>query len=203
MSAACHYCRVTESKPPRSAMSVRDMLAAVGVLVVLALLVAGVSRTCAFSPGGPQIDQNAVRTVDAPADLGRFAKEVPYPVRLPAVPQGWRANSSGLDKAGDASASRIVRVGYLTADNRFARLLQGDLSEEQMLRVVTGGSAVDARGPVDVGGVRWVVYGGGSGDEPIWVADTGAVRYLITGSASDADFRALATAVQSGQVAPR
>jgi hypothetical protein len=183
-------------------MSVRDMAAAVGVLVVLALVVAGVGRACAFAPGGPQVDQNAVPAVDAPADLARFAKEVPFPVRVPALPAGWRANSSGIDRVGGDSAARVVRVGYLTAGHRFVRLLQGDVPEEQMLRVQAGTRAVGAVGPVDVGGVRWVVYGGQSGDEPIWIADTGGVRFLITGSADESDFRALATAAVTGAVAP-
>lgn len=191
------------SKPPRSSMSVRDMAMAVGVLVALALLVAGVSRGCAFAPGGPQVDQDAVRTIDAPADLARYAGEVPFPVRVPAVPPDWRAQSSGVDPVGGGSPERVVRVGYLTSNHRFVRLLQGAVAEEQMLRVVTGPKAVGATGPVDVGGTRWVVYGGQGGDEPIWVADTGGVRYLITGSADEPDFRALAAAAVTGPVAPR
>ena len=191
------------SKPPRSAMSVRDMAGAVGVLVVLALVVAGLGRACTFAPGGPQVDQSATPTIDAPADLARFAKEVPFPVRVPAVPAGWRANSSGIDRVGGDSTARVVRVGYLTAEHRFVRLLQGDVPEEQMLRVQTGTKAVGAVGPVDVAGTRWVVYGGQGRDEPIWIADTGGARYLITGSADEPDFRALAQAVQTGQVAAR
>ncbi|MGI5125805.1 DUF4245 domain-containing protein [Pseudonocardia sp. CA-107938] len=191
------------SKPPRSALSVRDMAAAVGVLVVLALVVAGLGRSCAFAPGGPQVDQDKLPTVDAPADLARYAKEVPFAVRVPAVPAGWRANSSGVDPVGGGSTARVVRVGYLTSGHRFVRLLQGDVPEEQMLRVQVGTKAVGARGPVDVGGTRWVVYGGTGDTEPIWVADTGPTRLLITGSAEEADFRALAAAALAAPVAPR
>ena len=184
-------------------MSVRDMAGAVGVLVLLALVVAGLGRACTFAPGGPQVDQNATPTIDAPADLARYAKEVPFQVRVPAVPSGWRANSSGVDKVGGDSTARVVRVGYLTTEHRFVRLLQGDVPEEQMLRVQTGTRAVGAVGPVDVGGVRWVVYGGQGSDEPIWIADTGGMRYLITGSADEPDFRTLATAAVTGAVVPR
>ncbi|MDN5860695.1 MAG: DUF4245 domain-containing protein [Pseudonocardia sp.] len=179
------------------------MAAALGVLVVLALLVAGVGRGCSFAPAGPHVDHDAAPTVDAPADLRRLAEEVPYPVRIPAVPPGWRANSSGLDPTGDADPARVVRVGYLTPGHRFVRLLQGDVSEEQMLRVETGPEAVGATGFVDVGGIRWVVYGGQDGQEPIWIADAGDVRYLITGSADESEFRELAAAAPAGPVAPR
>ncbi|SHK93280.1 Protein of unknown function [Pseudonocardia thermophila] len=188
------------SKPPRSALSVRDMVGAVVVLVVLALFVAGVSRSCTFAPGGPQVDQAATPTIDAAADLRRYAGEVPFPVRVPELPEGWRANSSGLDRVADGSDERVVRVGYLTVANRFLRLLQGTASEEQLLRAQAGGAAVGAQGPVDVDGTRWVVY---TADEPIWIADAGEVRYLITGSASEADFRALAEAVQQAPVVGR
>ena len=184
-------------------MSARDMAMAIGVLVVLALLVAGVGRACTFAPGGPQVDQNAVRTVDVAVDLGRYAKEVPFPVRVPAVPADWRAQSSGIDPVGGGSVARVVRVGFLTTSHRFVRLMQGDVTEEQMLRVVTGPKAVGAKGPVDVGGTRWVVYGGQGGTEPIWIADAAGVRYLITGSADEAEFRALATAAVTGPLAPR
>jgi Protein of unknown function (DUF4245) len=46
----------------------------------------------------------------------------------------------------------------------------------------------------EVGSVRWVVYGARP-TEPVWIADVKGVRLVLTGSATDDEFRTLATAV--------
>jgi hypothetical protein len=192
------------SKPPRSAMTLRDMLAAIGVLLLVVLLVAGVSRACTFSPGGPTVDQAGLPVVDAPAELRALAPRVPLPVRVPAVPPGWRSNSVEQDLV--RGGGRAVRTGYLTPEGRYLRLLQSDAPEPALLAVETGAEPPPARGPVDVAGQTWVDYGSGR-DESIWIAEVTAggappVRLLITGSGSEADFRALAGATLAGELLP-
>jgi hypothetical protein len=197
------------SKPPRSAMTLRDMLGAIGVLLLVALLVAGVSRACTFSPGGPTVDPTGLPVVDAPAELRALAPRVPVPVRIPAVPPGWRSNSVDQDLV--QGGGRAIRTGYITPAGRYLRLLQSDASEAALLAVETGAEVVAARGAIEVGGQTWVDYGrppGSSGrDESIWIADltadgTAPVRLLITGSGGEDDFRALAGAVQTGELLP-
>jgi hypothetical protein len=188
-------------KPPRSAMTVRDMVVAVAVLVGVVLVLAGVTRSCSFAPGGPTIDPAGVPVVDAPAALREL--RVPFPLRIPAVPAGWRSNSVSQERV---EGGRVVRVGYLTPDGQYLRLLQSDASEPVVLAVETGANPAVLRGPVDVGGQRWVVYTRGS-DEPIWTADVptpggGSVRMLITGSGTEDEARTLAGAAVAGELLP-
>ena len=186
-------------------MTVRDMLVAVGVLVLVVLVVGGLSRGFAFSPGGPAAGSDTVPVVDAPTQLRALAPTVPFPLRVPAVPPGWRSNSVAQDLVdpADPAAGRAVRVGYLTPEGRYLRLLQSDaVSEEALLAVETGSNPVPARGTTDVGGLRFVVYGV-EAEEPIWIGvlDDG-VRVLITGSGAETDYQALAGAVLTGEELP-
>jgi hypothetical protein len=188
-------------KPPRSALGMREMLAAIGVLLVIVAVLGAVSGSCSFAPGGPRVDSSAGPVVDAPAEITRLASTVPYPVRVPAVPAGWRSNSVDQDLLDPAApaAGRALRVGYLTPEGRYLRLLQSDGTEEALLASETGGEPVPARGTVDVAGVAFVVYGA-EDDEPIWIGELDGVRLLLTGSAGEPDFRALAEAVAAAPV---
>lgn len=189
------------AKPPRSALTIRDMLVALGVLGVVVLVLAGLTGSCSFSPGRPTVDGSRLPTVDAPAELRQTASFVDFPVLVPSVPPGWRANNVDQDRAGDR---RVVRVGYLTPDGRYLRLAQSDADEATLLATETGPTVVPGTGVREVAGLRWVVYAR-DGEEPIWIADragpTTSTRLLITGSGSDDDFLALAGAVAAGTTA--
>lgn len=190
-------------KPPRSAMTVRDMLVAVGLLALVVVVIGGVTRGCTFSPGGPSVDAGALPVVDAPAELRALAPDVPFGLRVPAVPPGWRSNAVDQDRLdpADPAAGRAVRVGYLTEQGRYLRLVQSDGSEEALLASETGAVEVPARGVTDVGGLAFVVYGAPD-EEPIWIGELDGVRILITGSGAEPDFRALAGAVLAGEALP-
>jgi hypothetical protein len=187
-------------KPTRQAMTVRHLLAALGAMVLVVLVVAGVSGSCSFAPGGPRVDPGAGPTVDAPAELRSLAPAVPFPLRVPVVPPGWRANAVDQDRVPDGG--RAVRAGWVTPEGRYLRLVQSDAAEQAVLAVAAGAGPVAAAGPVDVGGQRWVVHTR-EDEEPIWTTDLGDVRLLVTGSGSDADFRALAGGALAGEVLAR
>jgi hypothetical protein len=174
------------SKPPRSAMTIRHMIAAVGVLLLVVVVLGFLSGGVGFTPGGPVSDPSTARVVDAPAQLRAIT--APFPVRVPATPQGWRSNSVGTDVV---AGRKAVRAGYLTPSAGYLQLQQSDASEEALLAAV-GERA--ARGVEEVGGARWVVYGARP-TEPVWIADVKGVRLVLTGSATDDEFRTLATAV--------
>jgi hypothetical protein len=196
-----HDGAVTESgppaKPPRSALTMRDMVGALVVLALVVLAAGGLSRSCTFAPTGPTVDASRLPTVDVAAELTRLAPDSTFPLRLPAVPQGWRANA--VDRSSLPEGGHVVSTGFLTPDGRYLRLQQGDATEEAMLLAETGGGAAPAQGAVDVEGRRWVAYAGERG-EPIWITDVDGVRMLVTGSASEADFRVLAVAAVRGEV---
>jgi hypothetical protein len=144
------------AKPPRSALTVRDMLGALVVLVLVVLVAGGISRSCTFAPTGPTVDASRLPVVDAPAELARLAPDSSFPLRVPAVPADWRANA--VDRTSLPEGGRTVRIGYLTPDGRYLRLQQGDASEEAMLRAEAG-AAAPGQGVVDVDGQRWVALG--------------------------------------------
>jgi hypothetical protein len=188
------------AKPPRSALTVRDMLGALVVLAVVVLAVGGLSRSCTFAPTGPTVDASRLPVVDVPAQLTRLAPDTPFPLRVPAVPADWRANA--VDRTSLPDGGRAVRTGYLTPDGRYLRLQQGDATEEALLRAEAGGGAAPAQGVVDVDGQRWVAYAGARGEQ-IWITEVAGVRMLVTGSGSEADFRTLAAAAVRGEVIAR
>ncbi|MCP2258923.1 Protein of unknown function (DUF4245) [Streptoalloteichus tenebrarius] len=193
------------SPPPRSRAQhgVRDIVLSLVFLLLIVLAIVGVTRGCSFSPGGPSVDPNAVRpTVDAPAELRRAAGRVPFAVRVPAVPEGWHGNSSGVDRVGDTTPKPYaVRVGWLTDQGHYVRLSQSDAAEPDLLRFETGHADAKATGSVEVDGVRWTVYPG-QRDERAWTTTLDGHQVLITGSGSEAEFRALASATQAAPLAP-
>jgi hypothetical protein len=185
-------------KPARSVLSVRDMLIAIGVLIVIAFFFA---RSCSFSPGGPTVTPESAPTIDSVAALHTAAPRTPFGLRVPALPAGWRANSS--DESAVTGGGRAVRVGYLTATGNYVRLVQSDAAEEALVATENGGSLA-ASGSVEVAGLTWVVYVRSNG-EAIWVAtEPGPPQtlLLLTGSAAEPDFRTLAQAAVEGERLP-
>jgi hypothetical protein len=188
------------AKPSRSALTMRDLLGAVGLLVVVVLVIGGLTRGCSFAPLGPAVDPGAGPTVDAPAQLRALAGSTPFALRVPAVPVDWRANAVGTVRVGPGG-NRAVRVGYVTPAGRYLRLVQSDAAEVELVGEEAKGAPV-ASGAVDVAGTSWATYVDGT-REPIRVAQVDGVRLLITGSGDDAEFRTLAAGTAGGEVLPR
>jgi Protein of unknown function (DUF4245) len=188
------------ARPPRSALTMRDLLGAVGLLVLVVLVIGGLTRGCSFAPAGPTVDPGAGPTVDAPGQLRALAGSTPFTLRVPVVPADWRANAVGTLEVGPAS-HRAVRTGYVLPTGRYLRVVQSDADEAELVAEEARGTPV-ASGPVDVAGTSWVTYGDGT-PEAIWVAQVDGVRLLITGSGDDAERRTLAAATTGGAVLPR
>jgi len=175
----------------------RDMVGALVVLAVVVLAAGGLSRSCTFAPTGPTVDASRLPVVDVPAELTRLAPDSAFPLRVPAVPEGWRANA--VDRSAPPEGGHVVSTGFLTPDGRYLRLQQGDATEEAMLRAEAGGGMAAGQGAIDVNGQQWVAYAGERGEQ-IWITDVDGVRLLVTGSGTDADFRTLAVAAVRGEV---
>lgn len=84
-----------------------------------------------------------------------------------------------------------MRVGYLTPENGFARLVQSSGDESAV--VVSEGGTPTATGAVGAGGRTWVTHEGRRG-EALWVTDVDGVRLAVTGSAPPARLTQLAEA---------
>jgi hypothetical protein len=188
------------AKPPRSAMTMRDLLGAIAVLVAVVLVLGGLTRGCSFAPLGPTVDPGTGPTVDAPAQLRALASSTPFPLRVPAVPVDWRANAVGTVQVGPGG-NRAVRTGYVTPAGRYLRVVQSDAAEADLVTEEAHGTPV-ASGAVEVAGTSWVSYSDDT-REPIWVAGVDGVRLLVTGSGNEEEFRTLAAAATGGGILPR
>jgi uncharacterized protein DUF4245 len=175
----------------------RDMLGAVLILVAIIGAVLAFYGGCSFSPGRPSVDPSSVPSADASGELTRVAQSVAFSVREPAVPQGWRANSTSTGPVG--AGEIVVRVGWVTDSGAFLQLSQSGATATDLVVKETGQEeAPAATGTVEIDGVTWTNYPGRR-DEQAWVAELDGTVVLITGSASEAEFRQLAKATQKAE----
>jgi hypothetical protein len=193
---------------PRLLQDGRDMFWSLAPLVVACIVLAGLVGMCSFQPKGPS--DGAVPAYDAPAALKADAEALGIPIRLPKLPDGWQANSGargGIDeglsnpKTGQPERAVTSTVGYIAPSRMFVSLTQSNADEAALV-----GSIHRSMVPTvaqDVDGVKWVVYEGGEGTEPVWTtrldSPRGPAQLAITGSGSGDDFRALALATQTQQ----
>jgi len=100
----------------------------------------------------------------------------------------------------DLGGSDASHTGWVTPDRQYVELVQS-LAQVDDFRRLQGGPRPD-RSTVDVDGRQWTVF---SGDDvrPVWVNDLGDARVGVTGGAGEAEFRALAAAVQRAAPLPR
>ncbi|GLZ41220.1 DUF4245 domain-containing protein [Actinokineospora sp. NBRC 105648] len=167
----------------------RDMvLSLVALLLIIGALMFA-NRGCAFSPGTPTADPSTAPSVDAADSLQRAAAVVDFPVRVPAVPAPWRANSSSTGRVEPVSV--VVRAGWLTP-GRFVQLSQSAASVPELVAAETGASS-GSSGVVDVDGTQWTVYPGRR-SELAWATSVSGATVLITGTGDEEEFRALARA---------
>ncbi|MBE1467809.1 DUF4245 domain-containing protein [Kibdelosporangium phytohabitans] len=188
------------SAPSRFKTSARDMVLSLVVLLAIIGSIVWLTQGCEFSPSGPTVDPSSAPTVDASKELSGAARRVDFPVRLPAVPADWRANSSNTVPLGQgATRTTAVRVGWITPGGKYLRLSQSKAPVEDLVVMEAGGGvSASSTGSVDVAGRTWAKHRG-KGDEPSWVLPLDGVQLLITGSGTDEDFRTLATAAQTAK----
>jgi hypothetical protein len=189
---------------PRLLQDGRDMFWSMAPLVVVCIVFAGVLGMCSFAPSGP--GTGPVPNYDAPAALRADADALGIPIRVPALPEGWRSNSgsrAGIDGGRTDSSGQQVRavsstVGYLTPSGMYLALTQSNADEEKLVDSVE--NDVVPTGAQDVEGVSWVVYEGNEGTEPVWTTrldgPTGPAQIAIKGAAGTDEYRTLAAAVQ-------
>jgi len=175
-------------------------------LVVACVILAGLLGMCSLQTKGPA--GGTVPTYDTAAALQADADALDFPVRLPETPADWHANSGGRGsiedgrtdpRTGQRERAVTTRVGYLAPSQMYVSLTQSDADETALVRSVH--REVYPTGVEDIDGVKWVVYQGGEGAEPVWTTrlggPSGAAQLAITGAGSPDDFRVLAAATQN------
>ncbi len=177
-------------------------------LVVACIALAAVLGMCSFAPGGP--GPGPAPDYNAPAALQADAAALRIPIRVPALPEGWHANSgsrAGIDAGRTEASGQTARavsstVGYLSPNGMYLALVQSNADEEKLVASMDGAApAMVPTGTQDVDGVRWVVYEGDNGAEPVWTTrlngPTGPAQIAIKGAGGTDEYRTLAAAVQT------
>jgi hypothetical protein len=182
----------------------RDMFWSLVPLVVACVILAGIVGMCSFAPGGP--GPGPAPDYDAPAALQADADALRIPVRVPALPDGWRANSGSragieagrTEPSGQPGRAVSSTIGYLTPTGMYMALIQSNADEEKLVGSIDPDMA--PTGTQDVDGVRWVVYDGGDGAESVWTTrltgPTGPAQIAIRGAGGTDAYRTLSAAVQ-------
>lgn len=179
-------------KKPRILQNNKDMAWSLIPLILGCLLIAAVAGQCSLRVGGPEAGE--VPRIDLAATLQVDADAVPFPIRQPAVPEGWIPNSASQPEIRGASVAGST-VGFVTDAGTFLSFTQTDAPEQELALDRARGARLEApTGAETVGDVDWVVYDE-ENSEPVWVADLGETRVAITGSGSPDEFVTLAEAV--------
>jgi hypothetical protein len=195
---------------PRLLQDGRDMFWSLAPLVLACIVLAGMVGMCSFQARGPSIGQ--VPGYDAAAALRADAQTLGFPIRMPAVPDGWRPNSGARDGLeggrtdpvmGQPVRAKVSTVGYLTPSVRYVSVTQSNADEDKLVRSIHAGAYPS--GSVDIAGVTWIVYESPGEDtgraEPVWTTHLagadGGTQIAITGAGDAADFRTLAEAIQT------
>ncbi|MGV0745064.1 DUF4245 domain-containing protein [Mycolicibacterium sp. XJ870] len=196
------------AKPAKSRLlqDGRDMFWSMAPLVVACIVLAGMLGMCSLQASGP--GAGPAPQFDAPAALQADAEALKIPVRLPALPEGWQANSGGRGSIDggltlpDGQHARAItsRVGYLSPSGMYLSLTQSNADEAALVSSIKPDSY--ATGAQDVDGVTWVVYES-SDPEPVWTTRlSGPAQIAITGAGGTDEYRTLAGATQTQSPLP-
>jgi hypothetical protein len=163
------------------------VLALVASLVVVLVTVLIVVR-----PDPPAREPVDYRTIAAEA--GSAAS-----LAAPDLPDGWTANSAEYEPS-PADGVATWYIGFITPGEQFAAVRQGIAANPSWIAGQLGGRR--ATGTVSIGGVEWAVYDHRGakdvGNLAYGLSTTGGgSSYVLFGTASDAEFDTLATAIAS------
>ncbi len=182
------------------------MFWSIAPLVLACIVLAGLVGMCSVRPTGTQ--QGPVPSFDDAAALRADAQALGFPIRLPRLPAGWRANSGsrgGIDNgrteptSGQPLRAVTSTVGFISPTGMYLSLTQSNADEAKLVGSIH--ASMYPTGVIDVGAVKWVIYQGDAGVEPVWttrlVSPGGAAQVATTGAGTDQQFRTLAAATQS------
>ena len=183
-------------KKPRIFQDGRDIAINAALIVVLMLVAVGATGLCSFNPGAPE--QGPVQEVDAETFLDLESRAVDFPVRYPAMPEGWITNSARRSMLAGQPAPV---VGWVTPDRGFIQLTQTGLDAEAAIENADSKPRTLDR-TVDVDGHPVEVFTSGEQDvRDLWVVDAGDARFVLTGAGEDREFEELiATALATAPI---
>ena len=170
-------------KPATTGDLIRSLVV---IIVPLVLITLFFTRT----PGDHPVSVVDWRPVAAAA-----RSEAPYPVLAPVnLPPGWRAVQATWVKTGepymngDPSPRNLWKLGFLTSDNVFVGLTQGDRQPDDLIKDQTAAGVPD--GQSVVGDQTWQRLLGSDGHTRSIVESTPKVTTIVSG---DLPYEALET----------
>lgn len=161
------------------------MFYSVAVIVAIMVLAVAFTGMCSFSR---DTSENVpVQQVDEHAFLSMEARAQNYPVRDPAVPEDWKANSARREALGAGAPT----IGWLIGKDGYLQLTQTDVAAAELIDNYRGNPR-EVRKEYDLEGYQ-VQVAEGFDDEvrQLRIVDLGDVRLVVTGSATDAEYDAL------------
>ncbi|MGV9710595.1 DUF4245 domain-containing protein [Gordonia sp. NPDC003424] len=181
---------------PRILHSSKDMIWSLVPLLIICAFVAIASGNCSVGLTG-QASDDKTPAFEVNAALAADARDLPFPIRRPATPDGWKPNSGSTQPVG---GTRVSNVGWITDVGAYIQLSQTNATEEDLVVNLGEGEALGA-GTRQVGGHEWVVYTTPDGKK-FWITDLGDVRIAVLSRGPDDDMEKLATAVLAQQPLP-
>ena len=139
-----------------------------------------------------------VTPVNYRAVASQAQKDVSDTLASPNLPAGWRSNDAELKS--DSGKTVSWYIGLITPKQQFIAVEQGIHTSDTWFGSLLG--KAQATGHVTIAGTRWTVYNqrtaSGVGNFPYSLAATiNGSRVVLHGSASNAEFGVLATAVST------
>lgn len=132
---------------PKKPATTGDLIRSLVVIIIPLVLI-----TLFFTRN---LGDHPVQVVSWQPVLAQARSEAPYPVLAPVnLPPGWRAVQVSWVKVGepylngDPSARNQWKLGYLTSDDVFVGLTQGDLQPDQLVKDETRAGVPDGQSVV-------------------------------------------------------
>lgn len=183
--------RAETARAHRSNQTVLNLVAAVvaslGIVLFLVLVVV-------------RPDQAEPATVDYAAIASEAQVDAAAPLIVPRLPESWAANAAHLSEVGEV---QTWYVGFMTAGDQFIALNQGiDANPTWQAALLRAG---EQTGTISIDGITWEVYDRRDAEQPGNLAyalatTAGTTTVVLHGTADDAEFEALATAI-AGDIA--
>ncbi len=181
---------------PRILQGNKDMIWSLVPLLIICAVVAIASGNCSVGlTGGASDDKTPPFEVSSA--LASDARDLPFPIRRPPTPEGWKPNSGSTQSVG---GTRVSNVGWITTDGAYIQLSQTNAKEEDLVVYLGGGDAL-GDGTRDVGGHQWVKYQTEDGKK-FWITDLGDVRIAVLSRGPDSSMEQLAASTVAQQPLP-
>ncbi|MDY0944744.1 DUF4245 domain-containing protein [Frigoribacterium sp. CFBP9039] len=162
-----------------------SIVASLGIVLFLILVV--------VRPDGTVNRQD----IDYATVASQAQASVDVPLAAPVLPDSWSSNRADIDTSTPDDVD-VWYIGFITPGEQFIALEQGiDANDTWLAAAVDNRAATSAR---QIDGVDWTVYDRRDDDDAgnyaySLTTTVGRSSYVLHGTADDADFEALATAL--------